>query len=216
MSTFDWESFLRRWSQALIEAKGQELYPLPPDVIESGWLGYPGATEAQIIHAEARLGVTLPPSYREFLKVSNGWRQTTPFIYRLWSTENIEWLAVRHPDWINSFVEQQQRLEQRHSYSAVNGSSSKGSQFDVPDNIYFVYGEDQDCMNLRAQYLNTALEISEQGDSSIYLLNPQVVTEDGEWEAWFFGDWLPGADRYRSFRELMQAEYQNFLELREA
>ena len=63
------------------------------------------------------------------------------------------------------------------------------------------------------EYLQTALEISDVGDAGIYLLNPQVVTEEGEWETWFFANWLPGATRYRSFQELMEAEYQNFLTL---
>lgn len=45
------------------------------------------------------------------------------------------------------------------------------------------------------------------GDAAIYVLNPQIVTPEGEWEAWLFADWLPGAARYRSFQDLMQAEY---------
>ncbi len=88
-----------------------------------------------------------------------------------------------------------------------------GNYQHVSDNEYFIYGENQDCSKLRTEYLRTALEISDKGESSIYLLNPQIVTESGEWEAWFFGDWLPGADRYRSFQEMMQAEYKIFLEL---
>ena len=77
------------------------------------------------------------------------------------------------------------------------------------------YGEAQDCSKLRIEYLQTTLEISQKGDSAIYLLNPEVITTEGEWEAWFFADWLPGADRYSSFCDMMQAEYTNFLELRE-
>ena len=50
------------------------------------------------------------------------------------------------------------------------------------------------------------------GLDSIYLLNPQVVTAAGEWEAWFLADYLGGADRYPSFQALMEAEYQNFLD----
>jgi hypothetical protein len=41
----------------------------------------------------------------------------------------------------------------------------------------------------------------------------RTVTPDGEWEAWFFANWNPGANRYRSFREMMQAERANFLRL---
>jgi hypothetical protein len=39
------------------------------------------------------------------------------------------------------------------------------------------------------------------------------VAKDGEWEAWFFANWLPGATRYRSFQGMMEPEYQNFLAL---
>jgi hypothetical protein len=46
------------------------------------------------------------------------------------------------------------------------------------------------------------------GDSAVYLLNPQVVSEDGEWDAWFFANWLPGATRYRSFAEMILKEYE--------
>jgi hypothetical protein len=207
MSSFDWESFLKRWSQEILESIGSDREKLPPEVIESQWLGYPGATEEEIAQAEARLDTKLPPSYRAFLKVTNGWRQTTPFINRLWSTEDIEWFTVRNQSWLNAL---QARLEQSSS-ELPNSSLPHAS---IADEEYFVYGGEQDCSKIRVEYLQTALEISQRGEAAIYLLNPQVVTE-GEWEAWFLGDWLPGADRYRSFQEMMQAEYENFLELRE-
>lgn len=211
MNSFNWESFLRQWSRELIESMMDNPERLPPAVIESKWLGYPSATEEQIARAEARLGMALPPSYREFLKVTNGWRQTTPFIYRLWSTEDIEWFSVRHQDWISTFVE-------RYGNSSLNLDLSGNGRLVTPsisDTDYLIYGDEQDCSKLRVEYLHKVLEISDIGESTVYLLNPQVMTEDGEWEAWFFGDWLPGADRYRSFQEMMLAEYENFLELRD-
>ena len=207
MSHFDWERFLKRWSQDIIESIDREREKLSPTVIRSGWLGYAGATEAQIAQAEARLGRRLPPSYRAFLKVTNGWRQTTPFINRLWSVKGLEWLSVRHQAWIDAYLERASLTAE-----AANSGSLTPS---IPDSEYFVYGNDQDCSKIRVEYLQTALEISQQGESAIYLLNPQVVTADGEWEAWFLGDWLPGADRYASFQAMMEAEYENFLELRE-
>jgi hypothetical protein len=208
MNTFNWERFLKRWSQELLKSMGEERFKLPLEVIQSGWLGYPGASEEQIACAEARLETTLPPSYREFLKVTNGWRQTTPFIDKLWSTEDLEWFSLRHQAWIDAFVE-------RYTNDSVERLEPHLGEPSISDREYFVYGDAQDCSQLRVEYLQTTLEISEKGDAAIYLLNPQVITADGEWEAWFFGDWLPGADRYKSFREMMQAEYENFLELRE-
>ena len=213
MSTFDWESFLRQWSQELIESIQDEQNQLPLEVVESNWLGYPGATEEQINRAETRLEVRLPPSYREFLKVSNGWRQTTPFINSLWSTEELEWFSLRHQTWIDNFIAEYLARNYRNSF--INGSEDRRVIPSISDAEYLTYGEAQDCSKLRIEYLQTALEISQKGDSAIYLLNPQVITTEGEWEAWFFADWLPGADRYPSFCEMMQAEYINFLELRE-
>ena len=88
---FDWHGFLIRLSEeALCDPEIIEYGELPSEVIASGWLGYPGATDDEIARAEARLGAPLPPSYRAFLRVSNGWRHVPPFSERLWSTEDVE------------------------------------------------------------------------------------------------------------------------------
>jgi len=169
MGAFDWRGFLEQWSKELLRDPGV-VAGLPDDVIASGWLGYPSATEEQIVEVEDHLGVTFPPSYRAFLRVSNGWRRLTPFIDRLWSTEDIEWFSVRNQEWIDISNE-----------DAVS----------VSDEEYFVYGEEQTPITMRDDYMRTALEISDVGDSAVYLLNPQVVTEDGEWEAWFLARGCP-------------------------
>lgn len=214
MSSFGWRTFLQQWSQTILESMTEEqLAQLPPEVLESGWLGFPGATETQLAQVEAQLRMKLPPSYRKFLQVSNGWRQTTPFIHKLWSTEGIAPFASRHREWIEAFTAKYESAHLRFHPEA--DLEDIWATVNVSDAEYFTYGEEQDCSQLRLEYLKTAIEISDVGDSAIYLLNPQVVNAEGEWEAWFFADWLPGADRYRSFQEMMQAEYQNFLELRD-
>ena len=85
----------------------------------------------------------------------------------------------------------------------------------VSDEKYLVYGEEQEQDIMRVEYLQTALEISDTGDAAILLLNPQILTMEGEWEAWFFASWLPGAKRYPSFWDMMQSEHQSFLDLLE-
>jgi hypothetical protein len=195
MTTFNWKAFLAEWNHELLQ-DDEIVQRLPAGVVAAGWLGYPGATEAQIVALEARLGTRLPPSYRAFLAVTNGWRTTTPFIDKLWSTDEVEWFAVRNQDWIDAYV---------------------GPAADLPsstDAEYLTYGDEQSGY-LRTEYMQSALEISETGDAAIYLLNPEIVTPEGEWEAWFLANWNPGASRYRSFQEMMQAEYQSFLRLRE-
>ncbi len=100
---FDWRAFLTRLSEEVLrDLEIVDYEDLPEDVATSGWLGYPGATDEEIARAEARLGVMLPPSYRAFLKVSNGWRHVPPFITKMWSTEEIEWFATRRQSWIDS------------------------------------------------------------------------------------------------------------------
>jgi hypothetical protein len=212
MSSFDWQGFLKNWSQDYLTYT-QDVDHLDAEAVESEWLGFPGASEVQIAAVEARLSIRLPPSYREFLKVSNGWRQTTPFIYRILAVEEVEWFAIRHAEWIESF---NQKFGSCQSLMPLNNSSNGASSgSSIADSEYFTYGQDQDCSKIRVEYLSACLSISEMGESSIYLLNPRIVTHHQEWEAWFFGDWLPGADRYPSFQSMMEAEYRNFLEMRE-
>jgi hypothetical protein len=198
MAMHNWGEFLTQWSKDVL-ASGKLVPALPAEARASGWLGYPGATENQIAHAEARLRTTLPPSYRAFLKVTNGWRMTGLEVGRLWSTEEIEWFAARRPGWVEAWI--------------MGGEWAKPEL--ISDEEYFVYGEEQDPALIRAEYLRSALEISDVGDSAIYLLNPQVVTPEGEWETWLFADWLPGAERYHSFGEMMSAAYHELLRLLE-
>lgn len=42
-------------------------------------------------------------------------------------------------------------------------------------------------------------------DGDVILLNPKTRFGD-EWEAWYFSNALPGAKRYQSFADLVQAE----------
>ena len=195
---FEWKTFLQQVSRDMLQPK---CIPagLPEDVIASQWLGYPGATEQQIATLEKRIRRSLPPSYRSFLKVTNGWRNCGCFIYNLWPCSKVAWFRKRNQDWIDAYVEPWEEA---------------GATDDFSDEEYFVYDDNQDSCKFRMRDLQAALEISDNGDSGILLLNPNVVTSDGEWEAWMFANWLPGAKRYRSFRELMEAQHAKFLTLR--
>jgi hypothetical protein len=107
----------------------------------------------------------------------------------------LAWFKERRRDWVDGWRK---------------GEFMLGGRRSVPDSDYFVYGPQQAEYNLRMEYLEAALEISDEGDSAIYILNPKVVTPAGEWEAWFLASWLPGARRYRSFQDMMLAEYESF------
>jgi hypothetical protein len=182
----DWETLLRELNQSQIaqatETKYGHLY-YSPELLESGWLGRTGATEEQIIQAEIRLEVTLPSSYKEFLRVSNGWGDWNSDVpeFNLLPVQEIDWFPLKNPDWVGY------------------------TDFDVPDEIYFVYGREQDCINWRFTYLETALQISNWGETWLIALNPKVTVQEKEWEAWYMDSKLPGVDRYMSFGDLVQA-----------
>jgi cell wall assembly regulator SMI1 len=151
----------------------------------SWWLGEPGATEAEISSTEQRLSMRLPPSYRAFLAESNGFDHIGPFIYRLYNAAEIDWFRVRNQDWIEAYQ--------------TGDDISPEEHLEDPKN----------CVRFRASYLSSCLQISEEGDSAVVLLNPEVVSCGGEWEAWFFANWLPGVRRYPSFRAYVESELES-------
>ena len=184
-----WQRLLCVWAAEAVKRSG-----VKPAAGPLSGLGFPGAVEAELLAAEWRLGCRLPPSYREFLKCTNGLRQPSEFVPArggdFWSAEELDWFRVRNQAWIDAWT----------TYDT----------FVIPDELYFVYGPAQDPIYLRREYLEHTLEISTRGDSSVYLLNPKIVGADNEWEAWFLANWAPGANRYRSFAEMMLAHYEGF------
>ncbi|MFJ8044135.1 SMI1/KNR4 family protein [Kitasatospora sp. NPDC096147] len=94
MDRTQWREFLELWSAEWIAAHDPEHdRPAAPEVLRSGWLGFGAASEAQVAAAEARLGCRLPPSLRQFLLVTDGWRDTGGFVYRLAGTAELDWLS---------------------------------------------------------------------------------------------------------------------------
>jgi SMI1 / KNR4 family (SUKH-1) len=190
MTRIEWENLLQELNQLqFLQIEGHKYTRLrySPDLLKSGWLGKPGASEEQISQAEDRLRVTLPSSYKEFLRVSNGWGDwnTSNNVpdFNLLPIQEIDWFTVKNPDWTD--------------FTDYN---------EVPDELYFVYGEEQDCVNMRDSFLKTALQISNLAETMELLLNPQVILVEGEWEAWCMDSKIAGANRYQTFFDLMQAE----------
>lgn len=163
---------------------------VPDHKTTAGWLGEPGASEAEITSAEQRLGVRLPPSYRAFLAEANGFDHIGPFIYRLYSAAEIDWFRGRYQDWIDAYQIGDDISSEEHLANPA------------------------DCLRFRTAYLSSCLQISDTGDSAVTLLNPEVIDDEGEWEAWFFANWLPGARRYPSFRAYVESELESIKQLR--
>ncbi|WP_346164436.1 SMI1/KNR4 family protein [Streptomyces bangladeshensis] len=89
-----WRAFLARWSQEWADARDPDA---PADERPAGdeeplrtrRLGFPPASEERIRAVEERLGHRLPPSYRTFLAVSDGWRHAGGSVRLLAGTDQI-------------------------------------------------------------------------------------------------------------------------------
>lgn len=189
MEAFDWKSRIREWSpkriELLVEEEQCERWQ---KFLESGWLGSTGATEEQIVAAEARLGVTFPPSYRQFLTISNGLHSPSNngFDFEFYPTEEVDWYVLTAPELVDKIIEI--FLEP------------------VTDEEYLVYSSEiLYDLKFRSEYLQTALQISCEDNGIVFLLNPQIILQSGEWEAWCCNfSTAFGIFRYRSFAEMME------------
>ncbi|ORT57165.1 SMI1/KNR4 family protein [Streptomyces sp. CB03238] len=92
-TTFDWRPFLLRWSGEWADCQldGETRSEDDEAARRARWLGFPPASEKRIAAMEGRLGVRMPPSYREFLEVSDGWRHAGGFVWLLAGTTEACW-----------------------------------------------------------------------------------------------------------------------------
>ncbi|MFD5698059.1 SMI1/KNR4 family protein [Streptomyces lasiicapitis] len=92
-SGFGWREFLERWSKEWAGAQDPDEDGRDGDeaAVRDRWLGFAPATPERLAACEARLGHRLPPSYRSFLEVTDGWRHAGGFVYLLADTEQVHW-----------------------------------------------------------------------------------------------------------------------------
>lgn len=186
MNVEKWREVLNRYDEKLkphcknilaANTPYPEEIPEPPDTLLKT-----GASESEITDLEKRFGVSLPLSYREFLRVSNG-MNLLDLDQQLLPASEVDWVKNSIP-WI----------------------LPEEDQDHIADEHYFVYGPEQDCINVRLEYLHKCIAISTEQDGFAYLLNPCIESE-GEWEAWDHGWKYPGAFRYQSFWALFNELY---------
>ncbi|GAA4603291.1 hypothetical protein GCM10023195_10750 [Actinoallomurus liliacearum] len=93
----DWRPWLTRWSEEWIGCTDPG--ELDPEVIRDGWLGFAPASPEAVAAAEERLETDLPPSYREFLLTTDGWRDAGCFVWRMSDTSTLGWVRDLEPFW---------------------------------------------------------------------------------------------------------------------
>lgn len=174
----DWSRVFERIAYLVMHTPALDylLCDLPPECLAEQRFCGPGASDGEIQEAEARLGVHLPPSYREFLRESNG-LVCFPGLGRLSAAAEIGWFRDLSGEWCEILD------EDAENWSTIPRSTEYPND-DWP-----------------APYVRNLLQVSEGGEGDVVLLNPQVVSSDGEWEA--FSLYSHGSSCYRSFGDLM-------------
>ncbi|MFJ3310631.1 SMI1/KNR4 family protein [Streptomyces sp. NPDC086549] len=176
--SFNWHAFLGRWQEEWVprvnededEDGGQTVVPL----------GRPGADEAAIVAAEQRLGRRLPPSYREFLAVSDGWHvEQTAGIYQLGGAADIDWFQDPHD--MTSLYEQNLGDNPREEDSLLAGMWQRALRLETDSDMSYALLDPGDS--------------DQDGEWALYV-----------YKGWS-GE-LP--DRYPSFRAYMEAMYRSF------
>src|SRR5437764_10786174 len=97
MKATEWKTFLAAWTREIAARTTRN--PNEPRIVDPvNGLGFPGATDEQLRATETRLGITLPPSYSEFLKATNGLLQPYTYVAAcggdFWSAVDVDWFAV--------------------------------------------------------------------------------------------------------------------------
>lgn len=118
-TAFDWRPFLIRWSGEWADSLPDRESRSEDDETarRARWLGFPPASKERIAAMEERLGRRIPPSYREFLEVSDGWRHAGGFVWLLAGTEGARWhndesgLAVTFEEYLDDDAGAEERRE---------------------------------------------------------------------------------------------------------
>ncbi|MBN9392237.1 MAG: SMI1/KNR4 family protein [Chloroflexi bacterium] len=195
---YSWQPFLQKWNELVFKPGIREDFLFDPGTLEeydreNPQLTRTPASEAEIEATEIRLAITFPPSYRQFLKVSNG-------------------LAVHH---------QKGMLAELFPLSEVKWGIDGGNDKDfwerelgsslplddtVSDEEYYDYVKQNNVITKIGHALAT-LFIGDYDGNDFYLLNPLVVNKDGEWEAWSLMHDGGDLERYISFWHMLQEIY---------
>ena len=142
-------------------------------------------SEDEIQATEDRLGLRLPASYRARLLAAAGLPGNHQL--NLLPVGEIDRFARREAEWLAGWME---------GYRSVPSPSTPTEP--LPD-------DPSDPATMPAEQLGDTIVVSTIADMRVLLINPGRIDAGGEWEAWDFATWYPGAYRYPSFGHLVAA-----------
>lgn len=182
-----WQAFLRDWdvqARDLMQRLPESNDPATEEFNVRATLLQEGATDENLAAGARALGMTLPESLQRFYRASNG--LIVPVLdaehARIVGAEHLAFLRDNEP-WIIL--------------------DREADRFDMPDEQYRRYGRAQNPLAIPSKYFRGLVQLCPMVDSAVLVLNPQVVTAEGEWEAWRMSFEAPGTIRFPTFEAMM-------------
>jgi SMI1 / KNR4 family (SUKH-1) len=149
---------------------------------EVKWLGREGATEAAIQQAEERLKLRLPPSYRQFLVVSNGWSMLNNFVGGLRRVEEVDLFSNTEPKFYQFVKEFEKSLQEEDRRKIGHGVTDK------------------------------LLQIGDPVVDAVTVYMSSEQKKGNEFVVWEFIPWAAEWVEHDSFWDFLQATYKKFKE----
>lgn len=183
-----WLEFLKDWNaeigQILPRIPSQSRSAIWERVVADGTVLRTPADEKDIQAAERSIGLALPESLKRFYQASNGLALMGLSVEdaEIWPVDRLSCFFDNEPELVKIWETDPRAPD---------------------DEKYFVYGPDQLPFVFRSEYLRSLVQLSAWVESAALFINPNVVDQRGEFEAWFFGEGFLGAIRYRNFEDMM-------------
>lgn len=187
--------FMRFWSENVLLRLRRARFPLDPHqamVVARGSILLPPAPHELIDAAQSRIGATLPESARNLYLTTNGLYTTINYAAEpltLWPIDRIARLRDVDAELVKIWT--------------------KDPLPSPTDREYFKYGKNQDPVVMRAEYMPELIGLTPVVDGGALLLNPAVKFPSGEMEAWDFSVKHPGAFRYESLGQMLEAQCES-------
>ena len=196
-SPFDISDFIREWE---IDAK-QILKDHDFNVDTSKQEMMQTQSDDVPIASKLRNDVLLSDGLLKFYECTNGlwlWSEDGSLRQRIYEIDKIDLYKKVAPE----------QVEAWYPASEI-GTRTVPS---VPDIDYFIYGDDQDPLDVRLEYLNEAMLLSNDYLDAEILVIPSVVSEKGEFEIWYLAHYISGASRFRDIFDYLTYERKQNLE----
>ena len=199
----EWRELLTEMNRLVLACELQE--ELAPEVLARGWLGEPPATEDAIAAAELRLGLTLPPSFKSFYRVANGWYWPHPEVRMILPVERIQRLGDSNNEnvaayldgylWQGYYMDHGKEVAERLGQDAASrlGIEAAAALLDADDPMRNI-----------AAMVEISLEEPPMSEALI-LLDPTTVAHDGEMQTAFSSSWTVGLPSNGTFWEFMKS-----------